>query len=278
MPFSSEGFALSFGRIWARLRNFLSGAVFRKRHFFAIISNMKNSILFVPLAFILGGLVGYWSPSRDLRTLDARHEVQATSGKTTGFNVLSTLVKIPDEQSAIASQPAPNPVAEEVPSEPIEEIVAANDTPPDLEDEDVVAVDVQELSQSTAEENFAEDLERAKELWRTRAAMAKATIAENLGLSSAQMESLDISIDAMNARLKESFETLAENLKEKDEMDMELGIRMLGDVSATLADTYDSIGALADSSKREEVSDINLLDLIDPSVAKPLESMAGKIR
>ena len=52
----------------------------------------------------------------------------------------------------------------------------------------------------------------------------------------------------------------------------------MGDLSATLAETYDQIGGAVDGSKRGEVSSMQLMEFIDPSVAEPLIAVKDKLR
>ncbi len=226
---------------------------------------MNRSILFVPLAFVVGGIVGYWSPCRDLRTLEERRAARTEPArKTTGFNVLNTLVKLPE-----------NPPAPAVRTEPAAtNVVAVATESVEASPVDAPAADRQ---QRKPRRNFSESLEEAAELWKTRSEMARVTAIENLGLDAAHAALFDEALKRMNRRLKESFEALAENLQDKDKMDMELGVRMLGDVSAVLAEAYDAIGEAADPSKRAAVSELSLLDFIDPAVAQPLEAVSDRL-
>ena len=60
-------------------------------------------------------------------------------------------------------------------------------------------------------------------------------------------------------------------------MTPELGVRLMGDVSTALAETYDAIGACVGEGKRDEVSNMNLADFIDPSVAEPFVAVQDKL-
>jgi len=51
----------------------------------------------------------------------------------------------------------------------------------------------------------------------------------------------------------------------------------MGDLSTTLAETYDAVGACVGEDLRGEVSNLNLADFIDPSVAEPLIAVQGKL-
>ena len=59
---------------------------------------MKNTILLLPLAFVLGGLAGAWGPVAELRELKARpaKDSVSTGGRTQGFDAFARLVNIPD--------------------------------------------------------------------------------------------------------------------------------------------------------------------------------------
>ena len=81
----------------------------------------------------------------------------------------------------------------------------------------------------------------------------------------------------MNDRLRESVQIVADQIASAEGMTPELGIRLMGDVSASLAEAYDAIGACAEEGKRGDVSKLNMADFIDPSVAEPFVSVQDKL-
>ena len=60
-------------------------------------------------------------------------------------------------------------------------------------------------------------------------------------------------------------------------MTPELGVRLMADLSTSLAETYDAIGACVGEELRGQVSDLQLVDFVDPSVAEPLIAVQDKI-
>jgi hypothetical protein len=52
---------------------------------------------------------------------------------------------------------------------------------------------------------------------------------------------------------------------------------MMGDLSTAMAEAYDRIGECAGKEFRGEVSKLNLVDFVDPSVAEPLIEVQHKL-
>jgi methionine aminopeptidase len=88
-------------------------------------------------------------------------------------------------------------------------------------------------------------------------------------------------LSAQEAALSEIHEGMrcrdADEIAAAEEMTPELGIRMMGDLSASLAEAYDAVAACADEGMRGEVSKLNLVDFVDPSVAEPLIAVQSKL-
>ena len=51
----------------------------------------------------------------------------------------------------------------------------------------------------------------------------------------------------------------------------------ISDTSAILAETYDKIGAQLPQDQRAEVSEMQMIDFIDPAVAEPLVTVQDKL-
>jgi hypothetical protein len=60
-------------------------------------------------------------------------------------------------------------------------------------------------------------------------------------------------------------------------MSPELGLRLVGETTSIMAETYDKIGACVPQDMRSEVSAIQMVDFVDPGVAEPLVGVQGKI-
>ena len=81
----------------------------------------------------------------------------------------------------------------------------------------------------------------------------------------------------MNEKLRESMQLVADEIASAKSMTPELGVRLMGDLSTSLAETYDAIGACVGEDMREEVSGLEIFNFIDPSVAEPLIAVQDKI-
>ena len=81
----------------------------------------------------------------------------------------------------------------------------------------------------------------------------------------------------MNDKLRESMQLVADEIAAAKTMTPELGVRLMGDLSTSLAETYDAIGACVGEELRGQVSDLQLVDFVDPSVAEPLIAVQDKI-
>ena len=92
-------------------------------------------------------------------------------------------------------------------------------------------------------EDLKARIDEAADLWRTRSEIAKASAFSKLGLDDAGKAKFEDAIAAMNDRLRESMQIVADQIASAEAMTPELGIRLMGDVSASLAETYDAIGS-----------------------------------
>ena len=236
---------------------------------------MNKTILLLPLAFVLGGMAGYIGPSEKLRTFRAEvaerekapQPARATAGAD-GFGSFAKLVNIPDRATprprrpqAAVPKPA-DPAGAEAPAAPAEEVpdVAAAESNRPLNPEDLRA-----------------RLEKASELWGARADLVRDQTIARLELDAAGAAKFDSALTGMNERLRESMQAIADALAAQEEMTPELGFRLMGDLSATLAETYDVVGEIAGAERRADVSAISLVDFVDPMVAEPLIAVQDKL-
>jgi hypothetical protein len=120
-------------------------------------------------------------------------------------------------------------------------------------------------------------IEDAQELWRTRVEIARAQWKEKLGLSGKAAEAFDSALQEMNERLYDSVAEVAETISGADAMSPELGLRLVGETTAIMAETYDRIGSAVPQDMRQEVSAMQIVDFVDPGVAEPLVGVQGKL-
>ena len=218
-------------------------------------------IVWLPLVFIAGGLVGYYGPAEELRSRDVREKEEKTKAKPkNAFGSFTELVNIPE----VAKRPR-----------------RVKDTEPTTNTTDVAGrlgeAPLPEKRRRVAPEDLRARIDEAAELWRTRIEIARASAIEKLGLDDKGAESFNDAIEDMNAKLRESIQIVADRVASAEAMTPELGIRLMGDIATSLAEAYDAIGTCVDEDHRGEVSRLQLTDFIDPSVGEPLIAVQDKL-
>ena len=233
-------------------------------------------LVWLPLAFVVGGIVGAYGPTEELRTREARAEAETARQKkksSGAFGSFAQIVNIPDEAKRPRRphrQPDANAVTNAGESAGAATDVAASPT-------NAPAARRNRPERRLSPEDLKARIDEAADLWRTRVEIAKTSAIAKLGLDDAGVAAFDEAIASMNDRLRESVQIVADQIASAEEMTPELGIRLMGDVSASLAEAYDSIGACAEAGKRGDVSKLNIADFIDPSVAEPFVSVQDKL-
>lgn len=231
---------------------------------------MKNAIILIPLAFVVGGIVGYWGPSDDLQHLKNAPKVEAKKAKSDGFGAFASLVNIPDAaKRPRRPRKAPEKGASDV------TVIQADEA----ETNAVRAAEPERPHhpRRLAPEDLAARIDEARELWQTRVEMARATAIDKLGLDASGIARFDEAVAAMNEKLLNASEAIAERLSGDEEMTPELSMRMMGDTMTAMAEAYDAIGEATTPEKRAEVSRLEVFNFIDPGVAEPLISVQGKL-
>ena len=231
--------------------------------------NKIPAIVWLPLAFVVGGVVGYWNNAEDVRLYKekaAAAEKQAASGQKSGsenFGSFAQMMQIPKE----AKRPQRR----------------KNVSVEGGQTNDVAVAETEGAKEDSApQENFnPEDLrariEEAADLWRTRTEVAKAAAIEKLGLDAAGQQKFEASLVAMNDRIRESIQTIADAIANEEKMTHETNVRLMGDLAASIAEAYDDVGECVDESRRGDVSEMMLFEFIDPSVAEPLIAVQDKL-
>ena len=128
-----------------------------------------------------------------------------------------------------------------------------------------------------APEDLRARIDEAADLWRARVEIARTAAVDKLGLAGDKAQAFNDAVDAMNDKLRESMQLVADEIAAAKTMTPELGVRLMGDLSTSLAETYDAIGACVGEDLRGQVSDLQLVDFVDPSVAEPLIAVQDKI-
>ena len=221
---------------------------------------MRNWI-WVSLAAIVGLVAGSWGPREDLEVLKSQMREVKTKRTATeaGFGAFARLANIPDVASGKRKREMkPDGVA-------TNEVVEAGK-------------DARPLRRMSVTNDLASRLEEAAELWNTRVELAKTQWKEKLGISDgAAADSFEAAIGSMNEALHETMEAMAEEIERAGQLNTELGLRLMGDVTRIMAETYDAIGPSLNEEQRKAASEMPVFEFIDPMVAEPLVRVQDKI-
>ena len=227
-------------------------------------------IVWLPLVFIAGGLIGYYGPAEELRSRDVREQEEKTKAKPkNAFGSFTELVNIPE----VAKRP--RRVKDTEPATNTTDVAATSDEQPT--GTNATAEATAPRRKRVAPEDLRARIDEAAELWRTRIEIARASAIEKLGLDDKGAESFNDAIEDMNAKLRESIQIVADRVASSEAMTQELGVRLMGDIATTLAETYDSLATCVDEDHRGEVSRLELTNFIDPSVGEPLIAVQDKL-
>ena len=232
-------------------------------------------IVWLPLVFIAGGLVGYYGPAEELRSRDVREKEEKTKAKPkNAFGSFTELVNIPE----VAKRP--RRVKDTEPTTNTTDVAGRLGEAP-LPGESaggrVGDAPLPEKRRRVAPEDLRARIDEAAELWRTRIEIARASAIEKLGLDDKGAESFNDAIEDMNAKLRESIQIVADRVASSESLTHELGVRLMGDIATSLAETYDSLATCVDEDHRGEVSRLELTNFIDPSVGEPLIAVQDKL-
>ncbi len=225
------------------------------------------ALVWLPAVFILGGLVGYYSPAEKLRSSERRaQEEKAKPRKADAFGSFAQMVNIPSE--------ARNPrrrIEKSKNADPAPDVPATNAAP------ESAAVESPRRRERLSPEDLRARIDEAADLWRTRVEIARAAAVEKLGLDDDSAKAFNSAVEAMNVKLRDSMQAVADEISAAKALTPELGVRLMGDLSASLAEAYDEIGAAVGDDMRNEVSNLQLIEFIDPSVGEPLIAVQDKL-
>ena len=227
-------------------------------------------IVWLPLVFVAGGLIGYYGPAEELRSRDVREQEEKTKAKPkNAFGSFTELVNIPE----VAKRP--RRVKDTEPATNTTVVAATSDDQPTGTNATVEVAAPRR--KRVAPEDLRARIDEAAELWRTRIEIARASAIEKLGLDDKGAELFNDAIEDMNAKLRESIQIVADRVASSESLTHELGVRLMGDIATSLAEAYDAIGTCVDEDHRGEVSRLELTNFIDPSVGEPLIAVQDKL-
>ena len=240
---------------------------------------MNKWFFLLPLACLAGFVVGSWGSRADLRALKALNKDEKrvdAERKPDGLDTFARMAKIP-ETAKHPRRPRPSRAAARrsaiaVTNAPKAEVAA--DAPAATND---AARAAEAPRRRRTPDDLAARIEEAQEMWATRVDVARAQWKAKLGLSGEAEKAFDDALQEMNEKLYASVSALAERLASEEKMTPELGFRLMGDTSAILAETYDKVGASIPQEQRADVSEMQMIDFIDPAVAEPLIAVQDKL-
>ena len=239
-------------------------------------------LLWLPLACLAGFVVGSWGANEELRAFreSVKEGQKESARKAGGFDTFANMVKIPEmarrprkgkrsakkgvkaaSTNAIAVvESSQKTVQVNQPTNAVAEKATERKTPP-----------------RPSREDLRVRIEEAQDLWRTRVDVARAQWKDKLKLSGESEKAFDTALQEMNERLYDSVAAVADLVSDMETMTPELGLRLVGETTAIMAETYDRIGACVPQEMRSDVSSMQMVDFVDPGVAEPLIGVQGKL-
>jgi len=127
-------------------------------------------------------------------------------------------------------------------------------------------------------EKVREQFNMMASFMRARTETVRKKVIEDLGLDENSTAVFDNALADMNARLKDSVQTAVDLLADEDNITPELTLRLIGDLTATMAESYDAVGACIPEERRGEVSQLHLVEFVQPEVVEPFLSVQDKLR
>ncbi|MFC1498708.1 hypothetical protein ACFLS1_09615 [Verrucomicrobiota bacterium] len=231
--------------------------------------------IFVPIALLIGLLIGGWGLKADLRK--CRNELKAArnlleANKRQGSNIDSVT-------RLFGVEPVKRKTGQKEDTEFTKEDISQTTNQIEVAGPDESKQDDTENADQQSEENRLENqIEKAVDMWNLRKDIARSSFISNVGLNEEQIVNFDVFVEAMNIRLSNSIEQFADLLQKEDSMNTELGLRLVNEVTDAMVITYDEMNrTMPDKWKKHAGKDFDLVDFIDPSVATPLIDVQDKL-
>ena len=246
-----------------------------------------KTMLWLPAVFLAGVVIGAWGPREEIRAIKEQERTKSAKrpNAVDGFEAFARIANIPDEAKRSHRRRSRNePLFKAATNRPPATTKQVKPTLPDKNVQPVTDTNMQpktvarEPPKHISPDDLRARIEEAQELWRTRAELALTQWKERLELDEAAAVRFDSAVENMNRQLYDTMQAMAEHLSQQERMTPELGLRMVGDATAIMAETYGKIGEIVPDGKRAEVSDIQVFDFIDPGVAEPLIPVQEKLR
>lgn len=246
----------------------------------------KSTLLWIPAAFVLGGLIGRFGPTEELRAFRESAENKESVRTARSANGLDSFIKLANipEVAKRPRRPAKPAAASET---NVTAAVAANENAAPDASADAIAASAPTNAASAKlrtprrfdPEDLRARIDEAADLWRTRVALKRTATIEKLGLDEKGTEAFDAALATMNEKLRDTMQAMADELSaSQTEMTPELGVRLMGDLATSVAEAYDSLGTVVEEGRRTEISRLQLYEFVDPAVAEPLVSVQDRLK
>ncbi|MEI6645411.1 MAG: hypothetical protein WCP12_05190 [bacterium] len=224
----------------------------------------------LPFTLLAGLLIGRWLPNEETRIESAVRMDISTQKNTDALNNITRIVQIPDKAAK------PRRRAPAVTNQPPE--IATNAISSGQTNTNAPAVHKQHHERLSPEDLRAR-IDEAKDLWRTRAELARVQMLDKLGLKTVEQQThFDNAINTMNQTLFTTMQGLATEVKNAPEMTTEQGIRVVAQMTAAMTTAYDSLFQAVPQDKQSEVGKMQMTDFIDPNVIEPLTEVQDKFQ
>ncbi len=248
---------------------------------------MKEGWIFVPVACVVGILIGSWRPRAALRAMTRQQEAaqaaatQKSPSSPEGFGSFARMVSIPDEAKSKPRYASDRPLfSGAVTNAPASEGDVADESfAPSAEDEFDEVPTTNAPPRRLSPEDLRARIAEAQELWSARVDIARAQWLSRLGMEdAAATQVFDDAVNGMNERLYALMQGIADDVEAgRRRPDHASGVRFISEVSGILAETYESITAGVPEEKAEEVGKMPVTDFIDPAVAEPFIRIQDKL-
>ncbi|MBP7275073.1 MAG: hypothetical protein KBA51_02590 [Kiritimatiellae bacterium] len=223
--------------------------------------------IFLPVALVAGLVLGGWGPRQEVRRLNSELALAQTparsSGRATALGALGQVLPVATPERTEPLRPEPQPDADasaENPDAPEVEMESERVEPPD-------------------EETIRAGIDQAMEAWRLRSELVRNAFVANNALDASEAARFDTLVAAMNLRIRNDLQALADRLRADDSVTPEDGVRLINGLTSHLLQAYDDMDRAMPASWREASGEeFNLGDLVDPSVAEPLIGLEDRMR
>lgn len=224
----------------------------------------------LPFTLLAGLLIGRWLPKEETR-VESAVRIEATAKKNEdALNNITRMVQIPDK----ASRPRKREAAVTNASPVTITYSTGGETPATN-----VAAQAHRHRERPSPEDLRARIDEAKDLWRTRAELARTQMFDKLGFQTPEQQTVfDNAINTMNQTLYNTMQGLASEIKNANEMTTEQSIRVVAQMTSAMTTAYDTLFQAVPQDKQTAVGNMQMTDFIDPSVIEPLTDVQDKIQ